>query len=142
MSELVAENKELKKLSLTEELFAEGDIGEIRFYLDRALSESEVATIESELRQQGVTLIGPVVQEHGILAVGFQKAIAPLLLIALVVGTLGAGVLGWQVFKLSTGGVPTWVLLIAGMAVVYLMFRSKTTQVVIQTAATRALLKK
>lgn len=46
---------------------------EVRFYVSRILSASEIAGIEQQITSEGVILLGPVVQEGRIISVRFQK---------------------------------------------------------------------
>ena len=51
--------------------------------------------------------------------------IAPLVIIAIAVGGIvaaGAGLLGWQLYK-EPLGIPWWIWVIGGGAVMYLLFR-------------------
>ena len=125
MSELVAEslNSTLDGLSNYETCFKEGDTGEIRIYLNRTLTPSELQWIQDKILEQGVVLTEPVSQVARIVYVRFVKRIAPLLIIGGVVAAVFAGITGWQVFKFTEAGIPLWVLLLGGGALAYILFR-------------------
>ena len=129
--ELIAESlgNNLSNLSDYENKFSEGALGELRIYLDRPLYQNEIDQIEYDIRSQGVILTAPIVQDARVLVIKFKKAIAPLAIIAIAVGgilAVGAGLLGWQIWKSTQLGVPLWAWLIGGAALVYLLFTSET----------------
>ena len=124
---VVAEGTSLAELITAEKLFAEGESGEMRLYIDRMLPEYQLAEIEREITSRGVVLTAPIAQEGSILSVKFQKAIAPLLIIAAAVAAFAA-LIGWQIFK-EHWGIPWWIWLAGGGAVLYLMFREPARQI-------------
>ncbi len=130
MAELVGESlsSDLTDLSQYETQYSEGDTGEVRVYLDRQLTDEALRSIENNIRSQGVVLTGPVTQDVRVLVIPFKKAIAPLAIIAIVVGAValvGSTILGWQIFKSVKAGVPLWVWGVGGAALLYLILSSK-----------------
>jgi len=122
MNTLVAEGKEINEMSPVSELFTEGETGEVRFYLDRNLSQYEIEYMQDDILSQGVVLTEPIIQEHNILVVKFQKTLWPLLIIGGAVTAI-TGLFGWQIFKSVQAGVPLWVWGVGGAAVLYLLLR-------------------
>lgn len=120
--ELVAEGTDLNTLGSYESLFGERDKGEVRFYLNESVSQEELQYIQDELLNQGVTLTKPVAQEARILAINFEKRIAPLVIIVAVVGVVIAGILGWQLFE-AVEEVPNWLWIGGGLGLLYLISR-------------------
>jgi len=106
--ELVAEGTELNKLSEAKPLFAEGDKGELRLYIDKKLTDDEIYNLENELCNKGVTLTKPIKQEAHIVFIGFQKASEPLDTIKDILGKVKDFFInGWQLLKEGIG-VPWW----------------------------------
>ena len=128
--ELVAENlgSDISFLGDYEVCYQEGDTGELRLYVDQPLSYDDVSQLEYEICSQGVVLIGPIKQDARVVVISFQKAIAPLAIIAIIVGgivAIAAGLLGWQIFKYSKLGVPVIVWVVGLGALAYLLFSSE-----------------
>ena len=125
MSELVAESltSNLDSLSSYETYFKEGDTGELRIYLNRTLTSSELQWIQDKIIEQGVVLTEPVSQVARIVYVKFEKRIAPLLIIGGAVAAVFAGITGWQVFKFTEAGIPLWIILLGGGALLYILFK-------------------
>ena len=111
----------LTGLADCDDMFSEGECGELLIYLERDLSDTEVDQIEQGLCDQGVVLTKPVACDARVLVIGFQKAIPPLVIIA----SLGiAGVIGWQLFK-NMASITKWALIIGtGIAVTYMLART------------------
>jgi hypothetical protein len=119
-----------------EEYYREHDKGELRLYLNQNLDEATLCDIEKGILDQGVVLTDHVVQDGGVLVIRFQKALAPLAIIAIVIGgifAIGAALLGWQIFKSVMAGVPIWVWIAAGALVLYLIWTSETGKSVRRT---------
>jgi len=128
--QLVGENRgsDLESLPEYEADYKEGDRGEIRLYLSEPIDTNTIRQIEDELLSQGVALTENIRQDAGILAIRFRKSLAPLAIVAIVVGGLVvvAGILiGWQIFRLKYAGVPTWVIVVGAAAALYLILTSK-----------------
>ena len=123
--ELIAEDTDIQSLAAQEPLFQEGDKGEVRIYMSTEMSESAIGQLTKELTDKGVVLTGPISYESRMLSIKFEKRILPLVPIAIaVVGVLGPGFLGWQLFKPSWGAplgisMGVWV---AGAALIGLLF--------------------
>ena len=123
--ELIAEGININELPGYESLLAEGQKGEVRVYLDRTLSVEEIQQIDDSIRAQGVVLTGPVVQVARVLVISFQKALIPLAIIATVVTSLVAAVLGWQILK-TISTIPWWTYAgITGILILVLLLRRR-----------------
>ncbi|MDD5397833.1 MAG: hypothetical protein PHU70_02015 [Dehalococcoidia bacterium] len=139
--ELVAEqlSADVQGIEVHESRFAEGDIGELRLYVDHDLTERELIILEEAIRSQGVLLLAPVTQDARVVVIKFRKAIAPLLIIGGAVTAVVTGLVGWQIFQASQFGVPVWVWGVAAAALLYLFFASdtgkKTTDVALLAAS-------
>jgi len=128
--ELIAENlgQDLSTLENYEVYYKEGDRGEVRLYLSENLPEDRIQLLEGELLNQGVVLTEPIKQVTRCLYIKFEKRLAPLAIIAIAVGgiaVIGGALLGWQIFKSTQLGVPLWVWLVGGAAILYLLFTTE-----------------
>ena len=126
--ELIGEylGQDLSSLPDYEVYYGEGDRGEVRFYVDRMLSEEKIQELQDRILNEGVVLTEPIQQNSRIISIKFEKRLAPLAIIAIVVGgivAIGAGLLGWQIWKTTQMGVPLWVWLVGGGALLYLLLR-------------------
>ena len=127
--EIIAEKLgDLSSLSNYESKFGEGDTGELHLYLDRILYANEITQLEQMIIRQGVVLTEPIVQDARMVVIKFRKEIAPLLIIGGAVVAIVGSVLGWQIWKTSQMGVPVWVWGVGGIALLYLMTRTKAGQ--------------
>ena len=116
---LIAEGLSLAELEACESLLPEGQKGEVRIYFDRSLTPSEVQQIANEILAEGVVLTGSVKTVDGILAISFQKMLAPLAIIVAVVGGLAiATILGWQLMS-DFVGIPVWMWIVGGGLLVW-----------------------
>ena len=113
-----------ERLESYENLFSEGDSGEIRLYLERNASEEELTNLQDTIISAGVRLREPVTQFARIVSVKFEKRIWPLAIIALVVLGVGVVLLGWQLFK-AVAGIPWWVWLAGGGILTYYLLRRR-----------------
>ena len=122
---LVGENisNDLSTLPKYEAYFGEGDTGELRLYVSEFLTDNAIQQLEDEIIAKGVVLTEPITQDARIVVIKFKKMIAPLLIIVGAVVAIGAGILGWQVFKTTQMGVPIWVWVVGGSALLYLLLR-------------------
>ena len=127
---LVAEKagSDLSSLPNYEAHYGEGDPGELRLYMSGKLDGETIKQLESEICSQGAVLTEPIRQDAGIVVIRFKKALAPLAIIAIAVGgifVIGGVLIGWQIFRTVKAGVPLWVWIIGGAAVLYLITTSK-----------------
>lgn len=95
---LIAEGTSLDSLPQAESYLAEGDSIEVRLYLEKPLAPGELASLESELRSQGVDLAS-ITSESTIVSIKARVALLPLVPIAAVIALLGVTVGGWQLFS-------------------------------------------
>ena len=118
--------QDLSSLPDYEAHYAEGDRGEVRFYVDRMLPEEKIQELQDSLLNEGVILTEPIEQNSRIISIKFEKRLAPLAIIAIAVGVVVVAVgavIGWQIFKTIQWGVPVWVWLVGGGALLYLLLR-------------------
>ena len=128
---VVAEGLTLAELGSYEPLLAEGQQGEVRIYLDRILVLSEIQQIEDEILAQGVVLTDHIQSADGILVIPFQKMLAPLLIVGLVVSgilAVGTAIFGWQLLT-NVQGIPIWIWMVGGAALLYLLFAKPAERV-------------
>ena len=118
---LVAESlgPDMTSLDKYESYYGEGSKGELRVYMNRELTQNEMSYVGDEIIRQGVC--GSISQGARILFVSFEKRVAPLLIIATIIGATISGILGWQLFK--EVGVPAWAWMVGGCALAYLISR-------------------
>ena len=120
---LIAAGQDINELPQYESTLEELDKGEVRFYLDHPVSEDVLRSIEEDITSQGVILTGPILQDAGMIIVPFQKALAPLLIIAGAVAAgivVFAGVLGWQLFSWMSQ-VPWWAWFLVGFGTLFVL---------------------
>jgi len=118
--------QDLSSLPDYEAHYAEGDRGEVRFYVDRMLPEEKIQELQDRILNEGVVLTEPIEQNSRIISIKFEKRLAPLAIIAIAVGVVVVAVgavIGWQIFKTIQWGVPVWVWLVGGGALLYLLLR-------------------
>ena len=118
--------QDLSSLPDYEAHYAEGDRGEVRMYVDRMLPEEKIQELQDSLLNEGVVLTEPIEQNSRIISIKFEKRLAPLAIIAIAVGVVVVAVgavIGWQIFKTIQWGVPVWVWLVGGGALLYLLLR-------------------
>jgi hypothetical protein len=118
-----------------------GDVGEVRIYLDKPLSQEQIDKIQNDIISQGGVLNGDVTQDAGMLIIPFVNTVNPgigalpiLLIVAGVVAVVAGGILGWQIFQASSDtGIPTWVWVFAGVFLLYKLAKTNTGQKLIGT---------
>jgi hypothetical protein len=123
--ELVAEGQNPQQIGQFDNMFHEQEHGKIRFYLDKELTPDELIYLETEIKKEGVCLLECIRQDARILAIGFEQRIPALLIIGGVIATVVTSLLGWQIFKTTQLGVPLWIWVVGGGALLYLLFSSK-----------------
>ena len=124
MTTLIAESLSSNiLLEKYETFYKEGDTGELRVYLQRPLCQEELDDLQSSIIGQGVVLTVPVEQDARVLMIKFRKTIAPLPIIGLAL--VAIPIIGWQLFKSASFSIPSWVWVIVGMTVAYVIIRKK-----------------
>ena len=134
MRELIGEHlgQDLSSLPNYETYYAEGDRGEVRFYVERQLPMERIQELQDRILNEGVVLTEPIEQASRVISIKFEKRLAPLVIIAIAVGIVVvavSAVLGWQIFKSIQWGVPVWVWLVGGGALLYLLLRKPVKKV-------------
>ena len=102
-----------------EQVFNEGDTGEMRVFVDGYLRDEEIAFLQYKIQSQGVVLTEPIFQDSGMVVIRFRKQIAPLLIIGGAVVAIIGSLLGWQIYRTTVAGVSLWVWAIIGGALLY-----------------------
>jgi predicted tellurium resistance membrane protein TerC len=134
VNQLLARSNDVNELAGIEQYLAETQRGQVVFNIDRILTQGEIMAIEDTIVSRGVTLTAPVIQSGNQLIVSFEKRIPPLVIIGGVVVAVVGGVLGWTVYQTVVAGVPLWVWVLGGAAVLYLVATSETGKTVGRTA--------
>jgi len=135
VNQFLAQSNSIYDLAEVEAYLVETQRGQVVFDLDRLLFPEEVAAIQDTILSRGVTLTAPVTQsQDGRLTVSFEKRLPPLVIIGGVVVAVVGGVLGWTVYQTVVAGVPLWVWVLGGGALVYLIATSETGQKIGRTA--------
>ena len=123
--QVIAEGTDINELAVYEDLFLEGERGELRLYLAAPLLQDEINALEEQILARGVTLTAPVTQNGAFLSIRFQKAIAPLLILVGALASLGiSGIIAWSLFRewfqetLTGLIVPLGLITIGGLALV------------------------
>lgn len=131
MLTLVAESisPNLDDLPGCEDLFGEGERGELHIQISRPVSEDILEGIEQRVLSEGVILTAPIMYDGQNIVVAFEKGFLPLLPLALIIGgSLFGSIIGWQLFKQQIRSVVREMLpfiLIGGAAVLYLWLAPK-----------------
>jgi hypothetical protein len=125
-----------EEIAAYEPAFNELDKGELHLYVDRKISQAEIDKLEDEITSKEVFLTGPIHQVGNELIIPFQKRIAPLLIIGIAAVVIVGAVLGWGIFKTTQAGVPLWVWLVGGAALVYLFMQTSTGKAATQAVRT------
>ena len=137
--ELIAESlgSDLSQLGMIDDAyFGELDHGEIRFYVDRMLDDSEISQLEVDITAQGVYLTGPIMQDANTLVIDFQKRLAPLAIIGIIVGVLAVVIFGFQIFLTVKYGIPMWVWFAGGIILLVMFMKSDTGKAATGAATT------
>ena len=103
-----------------EKYLSEGDIGDVRIYLNHEATQSQLQAIEDSILLQGVTLNGHVYQIANCVIIPYVKLQSPLSAISSSLGDLN-DVVGWQIIKAGIDSVPTWVWWAGGIGLTALL---------------------
>ena len=98
----------------------EGDIGDVRVYLNYEATQSQLQSIEDTILSQGVTLNGHVYQIANCVIIPYVKMQAPLPVISNSLGDLN-GVVGWQIIQMGIDSVPMWIWWVGGVGITALI---------------------
>ena len=138
---LVAEGYTIEELENNNDLVQPGESAEIRVFFDHDLSPDEIESIEIELLDRGVSLMGPITYGSRTMVIPFENGqvpgsgigLLPLVPIVAIAGALGiTSIVGWQIFKDDVTdmlkaplGIPIWVWAIGGAGIVLLFLSRK-----------------
>lgn len=135
---IVAEGQSLDEMLNYSSLLPEGSSGEVRLYLDRQLTQSELDSLQQNLLAQGVTLTAPISIVSRVLIIPYKKMFDPLgAIVNTFKGIWNVVVTGWQIVTFPFR-MPWWVWAAGGVGIVYLLTRPKVRQVVTAVALKRA----
>ena len=113
--QLLAEGSTLNDLQEADSLFVVGDRGEVRLYLNREPTASELQLLEDRLVDQGMVLPEPVAYDARVILIRFTQGAAPWGIVGTVAsGLFGGAIIGWQVFG-EQKGIPGWCWLAIGV---------------------------
>lgn len=130
MLELIAEgdSPNINSIANYESKFAEGDKGQLNFYVNKDMTSEEVSIYQNLISKAGVKLTSSVTCEGRVLSIPFQKAIAPLVIIIGIIVLIIAIIIGWQLFKekkpiteVELFGIPIWVLGVGALGILLLL---------------------
>ena len=129
---IVAEelNEDIQNIASFEKKYSEGDIGELKVYLQYPISDDTVTQLENGIKSKGVVLTDPIKTDSRVLIIHFKKAVEPLNIISSSLSNLGIQIVGWQLFKDTISknvlGMPMWAWGIGGLlAVIILLSMTK-----------------
>ncbi len=124
----------LAQVESLEDIFEEGQNGRLVLELDQELTRDELLDLQEKIAGEGVTIFD-VRQDDKVLTMDFQKNLAPLLILGLVLGgaaLIPMGVFSWRFFMQDTEEtmqqalkyiiLPIGLILVAGM-IIYLGLR-------------------
>jgi len=118
---------QVNNLSDIEPYFQEYEEGVAVFHTDHEVDEEELIEIECEILSTGAVITSAITQEaNGDIIVPFRKEIPPLLIIGGAVVLVVGVVAGWTIFKTTAAGMPIWVWLLGGVALIYLVSTSES----------------
>ena len=103
-----------------EKYLNEGDIGDVRIYLNHEATQSQLQSIEDTILSQGVTLNGHVYQVANCVIIPYVKLQEPLSVISNSLGDLN-DVVGWQIIKVGIDSVPVWIWWVGGVGIAALL---------------------
>ena len=121
-------SQDLIGIDRSEDHFPEYGRGKVVIYMSNDLTHDDIMNIETGIRNEGVYLTAPIVQEGRALHIQFEKRIAPLLIIGGVVAALvvaGTAFFGWQVFQ-QIGDISPylpWILGAGGLLLLWFLVR-------------------
>jgi hypothetical protein len=112
----------------------DGDLVELRLYVDKAPTPAELAGMTTELLAQGVTLSEPLAYDSGVLVLRYAKAPTPatgeigfaFAIVAPIVLTVIGGIFAWQMARQSSTILANPLLIFAAVALVIVYFMMKT----------------
>ena len=133
----IAVGDDISLISQVEEMFREGDYGEVRAFVSNPPPENSLQDLQQRLISDGVTLTGPVVYDPDIKAIviPFQKRMPALQLIGLSLGAMlviGAMIFAWEIAQAASGNGLAAIWIVIGLVGFIIFIKSAEGKAVIK----------
>jgi hypothetical protein len=133
----IAVGDDISLINQVEEMFREGDYGEVRAFVSSQPSQDTLQNLTQQLTSDGVTLTGPVVYDPDIKAivVPFQKRMPALQLIGLSLGAMlviGAMIFAWEIAQAASGNGLAAIWIVIGLVGFIIFIKSAEGKAVIK----------
>ena len=133
----IAVGDDFSLINQVEEMFREGDYGEVRAFVSSQPSQDTLQNLTQQLTSDGVTLTGPVVYDPDIKAivVPFQKRMPALQLIGLSLGAMlviGAMIFAWEIAQAASGNGLAAIWIVIGLVGFIFFIKSAEGKAVIK----------
>ena len=133
----IAVGDDISLINQVEEMFREGDYGEVRAFVSSQPSQDTLQNLTQQLTSDGVTLTGPIVYDPDIKAivVPFQKRMPALQLIGLSLGAMlviGAMIFAWEIAQAASGNGLAAIWIVIGLVGFIIFIKSAEGKAVIK----------
>jgi len=133
----IAVGDDISLINQVEEMFREGDYGEVRAFVSSQPSQDTLQNLTQQLTSDGVTLTGPVVYDPDIKAivVPFQKRMPALQIIGLSLGALiliGAMIFAWEIAQAASGNGLAAIWIVIGLVGFIIFIKSAEGKAVVK----------
>ena len=133
----IAVGDDISLISQVEEMFREGDYGEVRAFVSNPPPENSLQDLQQRLISDGVTLTGPVVYDPDIKAIviPFQKRMPALQMIGLSIGALiliGSMIFAWEIAQAASGNGLAAIWIVIGIVGFIIFIKSAEGKAVIK----------
>jgi hypothetical protein len=133
----IAVGDDISLINQVEEMFREGDYGEVRAFVSSQPSQDTLQNLTQQLTSDGVTLTGPVVYDPDIKAivVPFQKRMPALQLIGLSLGAMlviGAMIFAWEIAQAASGNGLAAIWIVIGLVGFIIFIKSAEGKAVVK----------
>ncbi len=119
-------NNNTTDITVLENKFITGDVGELRLYLSQDMTDDELKSLEDNIKSKGGILTEPIKEDARTLVIKFQKASDPLVLITDTLSSLGINFSAWQLIKSGTNStvssIPTWLWVAGGLSLLLIWY--------------------
>jgi hypothetical protein len=133
----IAVGDDISLINQVEEMFREGDYGEVRAFVSSQPSQDTLQNLTQQLTSDGVTLTGPIVYDPDIKAivVPFQKRMPALQIIGLSLGALiliGAMIFAWEIAQAASGNGLAAIWIVIGLVGFIIFIKSAEGKAVVK----------
>jgi hypothetical protein len=133
----IAVGDDISLINQVEEMFREGDYGEVRAFVSSQPSQDTLQNLTQQLTSDGVTLTGPIVYDPDIKAivVPFQKRMPALQLIGLSLGAMlviGAMIFAWEIAQAASGNGLAAIWIVIGLVGFIIFIKSAEGKAVVK----------